>query len=399
MPQLSRRSFFKNSLSTIGAATASAGGLAQMATGKPFLSYTSLKSLGPLRQADALGLRLPAGVSSKLICESEARIQYADGERSNYRWHIFPDGGATFPTPDGGWIYTSNCEVNFVGGVGAVRFNRKGQVVDAYPILRNTSRNCAGGPTPWGTWLSCEEVKKGYVFECDIYGEKKAVRRDALGRFKHEAVAIDPDKQQAYLTEDETDGRLYRFTTNFVDDDGVFDFDDGILEVAIVGSDNIVSWAKIDDPAPGLFGKETRFQVPESTIFNGGEGIWFHEGLIYFTTKGDNRVWKLDTNSQLLEIVYDVTTSPKPILSGVDNVVVSTDGHILVAEDGGDMQIVVMGPYGDIYPLVQIVDQDHSEITGPAINQYGDKIYFSSQRGGKARLGLTYELSGSFVNA
>ena len=399
MDPLSRRSFFSSSIGGLGAALASTGGLAQLAVGSPMLSYSSLKQLGPLRRPDAIGLRLPSGVAGKQIAKGTARVKFANGDKSNYRWHVFADGGACFPTADGGWIYTSNSEINFFGGVGAIRFNRRGDIVDAYPILRQTSRNCAGGPTPWGTWLSCEEVDKGYVFECDIYGQRQANRCDGLGSFKHEAVAIDPDHGHAYLTEDQTDGRLYRYTPDSIDSAGIMEFTDGVLEVAIVSPDGSVSWAAVNDANPGLFSEPTRHQVAESTPFDGGEGIWYHEGDLYFTTKGDNRVWKYQTTNNQLSILYDRATSPKPILSGVDNVVVSSDGHILVAEDGGNMQIVVLGPYGDIYPLVQVENQDYSEITGPAINHYGDKIYFSSQRGGSNRLGITYELTGSFVNS
>lgn len=400
MTQLSRRSFFQSSLSGLGtAALASTAGLSQLASGAPMFSYASLKQLGPLRRPDALGLRLPTGVASREIAKATARVKLSNGQRSNYRWHVFPDGGACFPTEDGGWVYTSNSEINFFGGVGALRFNRRGDIIDAYPILRQTSRNCAGGPTPWGTWLSCEEVSKGYVFECDIYGRKQAVRCDGLGAFKHEAVAIDPELGHAYLTEDEKDGLLYRYTPNTIESNGVMDFNDGILEAAVVERDGSVTWANIGDPTPGLFSRDTREQPAEATRFNGGEGIWYHEGDVFFTTKGDNRVWKFDTTNNQMSIIYDLATSPKPILKGVDNVVVSSDGHVLVAEDGGSMQIVVLGPYGDIYPLVQVEGQDFSEITGPAINQHGDKIYFSSQRGGSKRLGITYELTGAFVNS
>jgi hypothetical protein len=137
--------------------------------------------------------------------------------------------------------------------------------------------------------------------------------------------------------------------------------------------------------------------VARATSFNGGEGIAFHEGLIYFTTKGDNRVWRLDTRRQHLTVLYDVASSPTPHLSGVDNVTLTASGDVLVAEDGGDMQIVLLGPAGLVVPIVQVTGQDQSEITGPAFDPANQRLYFSSQTGPRNLDGdgITYEISRS----
>ena len=397
---LSRRSFFRHSMSGIGVLSLGSG-LSSMAMGQPLLDYRSLKNLGPLLAPNELGLRLPSGFGSRVVARAGEDVRRdSDGRSTGYKWHIYPDGGACFPQADGGWVYVSNSEVILRGGAGAIRFSESGEILDAYSILTGTNQNCAGGATPWGTWLSCEEVPRGVVYECDVSGRTKASKRLALGSFKHEAVAIDPIRSHAYLTEDEPDGRFYRYTPDSVDATGRMDLDRGTLEVAIVGNEGFVSWQPLENPNPNLFQTPTRKQIRQSTAFNGGEGIFFHEALIYFTTKGDNRVWAYDTDDQKLVVLYDRDRSSTPILSGVDNVTVSKDGHILVAEDGGDMQIVVLGPWGDIYPLVQVMDQDHSEITGPAINPFGNRLYFSSQRGERnsfgKNTGITYELTGSF---
>jgi secreted PhoX family phosphatase len=64
--------------------------------------------------------------------------------------------------------------------VGAIRFDAAGAVVGATRILGETNHNCAGGATPWNTWLSCEEVDRGYVYETDPYGRMAAVQRPAM---------------------------------------------------------------------------------------------------------------------------------------------------------------------------------------------------------------------------
>ena len=169
--------------------------------------------LGALQPADANGLRLPEGFQSRVIARSLLPVPTDSADAPNYTWHMYPDGAATFAQPDGGWIYVSNSETaaELGGGVSAIRFTADGQTLSAYRILSNTRLNCSGGRTPWGTWLSCEEIAFGKVFECDPTGAAPAVKRSALGAFKHEAVTVDPVYHHLYLTEDEPDGRLYRF--------------------------------------------------------------------------------------------------------------------------------------------------------------------------------------------
>ena len=142
---------------------------------------------GPLLGPDALGLMLPAGFTAREVARAGELVP-----GTAHVWHAFPDGGAVFRARRGGWIYVSNSE-QFApnGGVGALHFDRGGTIVDAYTICTGTSRNCAGGATPWRTWLTCEEVATGLVWECDPTGASVPVARTALGTFQHEAVTID----------------------------------------------------------------------------------------------------------------------------------------------------------------------------------------------------------------
>jgi secreted PhoX family phosphatase len=362
------------------------------------LPISNIANLGPLGDPDANGVRLPAGFTSRVLARSREEVIPGSG----FTWHWAPDGGAVFATDDGGWIYVSNSEIPAIGpisgGAGALRFDAGGNVVDAYSILSGTSANCAGGPTPWGTWLSCEEFVGGRVWECDPFGIAEGRVRPALGTFQHEAVTVDPVRNQLYLTEDLPEGRFYRFTPDALTPGGFPDLSSGVLEVAEVrgGVEGQVTWHVLPDPAATTL--PTRMQVAASTAFDGGEGIWYHEGLIYFSTKGDHRVWVYDTVSGSVAIFYDDNNFNPPILRGVDNIVVSTGGDVLVAEDGDDMQLVAITPSGVILPVLQIVGHAVSEITGPAFSPDGSRLYFSSQRGsrGTPNAGITYEVSGPF---
>ncbi len=347
-----------------------------------------IADIGELGDADANGVRLAPGFTSRIIARSEEIVAGTDHE-----WHHFPDGGAVFATEDGGWIYTSNSELPLIGGVGAVRFDSSGAVTDAYSILEDTNANCAGGATPWHTWLSCEENNVGNVYETDPWGEHPAAVRAALGVFKHEAAAVDPVNWHIYLTEDQPDGAFYRFVPDGMNRLGFPELASGRLEVASVDGDGNVTWLLLPDPQQ-LGDTPTRMQVA-STVFDGGEGIWHNEGTIYFSTKGDTRVWEYEISSAQLSVLYDGEAMVDPPLNGVDNLTMSCCGDILVAEDAGAMQIVAILPGGELKPVMQVVGQDSSEITGLAFDPSGTRLYFSSQRGVTGS-GITFEIEGPF---
>lgn len=386
-----RRSFLRSSTVVLTSiALASCFGRRDHAVSKTSLNL----DIGPLSPADDNGVMLPAGFTSRIV----ARSGLAPYSGSSYRWHGAPDGGACFKTGRGGWIYVSNSELaRNRGGVGTIQFDVTGNIVNAYPILQNTSLNCAGGATPWGTWLSCEETDYGAVWECDPYGQRQARSLHALGKFAHEAVALDTQSKNLYLTEDKSDGCLYRFVPASPDHQGITDLSRGRLEVAVIDwLESGVKWVSIPDPAAST--RPTRYQRDSAARFKGGEGIVFYDGQISFATKGDNRIWSYDTKTDRISIVYDASTHPYPILTGVDNIALAQDGTLLVGEDGGDMQIVAVTRSARLIPLVQLAGHDFSEITGPAFSPDGRRLYFSSQRGkaGSSRTGITFEVTGPF---
>ena len=94
----------------------------------------------------------------------------------------------------------------------------------------------------------------------------------------------------------------------------------GTLEAAVIDGD-AVSWLVVPDPSGGE--RPTRRQVPDATTFPGGEGIWFDDGVVYFTTKGDGRVQAVHTGDERFEVMHDPETSPDAPLQGVDNIIVT----------------------------------------------------------------------------
>lgn len=340
-------------------------------------------SYGALGDPDLDGVRVPSGFTVRVIGRSGHPVG-----TTGHVWHAAPDGGACFAVPGGGWVYVSNSELDGAGGgVSAVRFDGGGSIVDAYSIATGTSRNCSGGSTSWGTWLTCEETDTGQVFECDPLGSAPPQLRPALGRFRHEAAAEDQASGHIYLTEDQPDGRLYRFVPTTRGD-----LSAGSLYAASLSAGRI-GWVPVapGEPARGA----------ATTAFDGGEGIVVDGSSLLFTTKGDDRIWDVDLRTGQVTVLFDGATTSSA-LSGVDQIVVHPGSRDLyIAEDGGNLELIriVQGPgrrHGSIEPFLQFAGHTGSEVTGPAFSPDGSRLYLSSQRGSDGVTGLTIEISGPF---
>jgi secreted PhoX family phosphatase len=347
---------------------------------------------GPLQAANGQGIRLPTGFTSRVVARAGSPLG-----SNGYKWPQFPDGGAVFPGQNGGWIYLANSEDFSAGkgGVSALHFGSTGRILRGNRVLKNTTANCSGGKTPWDTWLSCEEHPNGGVWECTPGGPSQGVKRPRLGRFSHEMVAVDPDDGKLYLTEDSLTGsgdEFYRFTPS----NPLPDLTAGTLEVMRWNrTTGAITWVAVN---PNV-ASHTRRQNggPRGTAFDGNEGVWYHDGHVFFTAKVQDRVYDIDVAAQSMSVMWDADDYSSPILSGVDNLTMDKDANLYVAEDGGNMELVIISAAGRrVAPFLRVTGQAGSEITGIAFTPDGSRLYFSSQRGGANNRGITYEVKGPF---
>jgi secreted PhoX family phosphatase len=255
---------------------------------------------------------------------------------------------------------------------------RNGRWVDSAPALGGTSTNCCGGPTPWGTWLTCEETlndfsevggrKHGYVFEVSADPQRTSGNPIvAMGRMRHEAVAVDPRTGAVYLSEDANHvSGFYRYIPN--DTGGAVGALErgGRLSMARVagtrsadlmapamGETYRIAWVPIAEPdaGPAMYGED----VASGPFLQGrdagalrvsrGEGIWYSGGAIYMVDTAAGRdtagvagnglgaVWRYDPVAETLTAIY---VSENPVAGNhPDNITVSPRGGILFCEDGG----------------------------------------------------------------
>ena len=284
------------------------------------------------------------------------------------------------------------------GGCTTLRFDgNQGKWLDSQVSIAGTSRNCAGGVTPWGTWLTAEETvlgvgskdpynknafrsfKKdhGWIFEVDPQGTRSPVPLTSMGRFVHEAVAIDRKTGIVYETEDRGQSGFYRFIPNV---NGKLSAG-GKLEIAeVVGADDLrghveagtefdVRWHTIPEPTlantPGLekpdeLGVFKQGKKLGGTTFARLEGCWSGNGMIYFdaTSGGEakaGQIWQYDPASSKLTMLFE---SPgKSVLNMPDNLCVNPHGGLVLCEDGdyGDdeypQRIHLLSQEGTLVPL------------------------------------------------
>ncbi len=445
MTALNRRDFLRGSATAAGRAVAgltalnafssSSSGSSGVASANAAVRPEAQAGQGGYGRLHEAGpeLLLPKGFSYRVIGVEDSMM--SDGHKTPGRH----DGMAAFPLPNGNIRLIRNHEVDNPpalnaclgspltaydegagGGTTSLEIHPETrEVVRDFVSLSGTWRNCAGGPTPWGSWLSCEEAffgwesgfgqPHGYVFEVPSHQEEleRIEPLTALGRFVHEAVAIDPATGIVYQTEDLFRAGFYRFIPHEPHTParpGNLRAGGRLQMLAVKGSRQYdtrreqrigrpmpVTWVPIDDVDP-QGGPDDRSFVFEQGFAQGGarfsrlEGCWYGDGKVYIVaTDGGSaqfgQVWQYTPtgpDSGLLTLIFE---SPhQNVLNRPDNVCVSPRGAVLVCEDGHARRQYVRGltSSGRIFNIACNVG-DESELAGVTFSPDGRTMFFNSQ--------------------
>jgi uncharacterized protein len=406
----------------------------------------SVAPYGPLVDDINGVLELPAGFSYRVISVSGNTM--SDG----LIIPGLPDGMAAFPGPDGLTVLVRNHELQpfegpsafgksnehlskidrsklfdagfgstpHQGGTTTVVFDTKEQkVISEFLSLAGTSRNCAGGPTPWNSWITCEEsvVKAGqgtdgeyrserdhgYNFEVPATAEMtlhKAMPLTDMGRFYHEAVAIDPQTGIVYETEDRDDGLIYRFIPNKpgklgagklqvlkVRDIPSLDTRNWEEHTISVGKQHAIEWLDIDNVESPEDDLRYRGFEAGAARFARGEGMWYSDGQVFFASTNGGKaqtgqLWRLTPASQnpgeLDKLELYIEPNDAKILQAADNMIVSPWGDIIICEDHQDgARIMGITSNGTIYPLAK--NHLKTEFAGVTFSPDGTTLFVNLQ--------------------
>lgn len=320
------------------------------------------------------------------------------------------------------------------GGTTTLLYNpRSGVTERQWLSLTGTERNCAGGPTPWGSWLSCEESTAvvddrhaqdhGYVFEVPSGADElvAAVPLKAMGRFNHEAAAVAPRSGVVYLSEDRPDGLLYRFVPA---QPGQLAAGGRLQALALqdrhgadtrnwsssphpfpAGVTHAAYWIDLDDVTSPDDSLRQRGHADGAALFARGEGLWWGNDALYFACtsggalqagqvfryrpsphEGTSRERQAPGHIELF-----VESNDPHALANCDNLTVAPWGDLLLCEDtDGHCGLVGVRPDGSLYRFANN-PYNGSELAGACFAPDGQTLFVNQQA-----TGLTLAITGPF---
>ncbi len=419
---------------------------------------------GPLIPDPKKIFDLPRGFSYQVISEKGQTM--ADG----FYVPAAPDAMATFPGPGGKTLIIRNHELNpdkpelgafgknhellpkidrakmydygkgkmpGLGGTTTLVYDTTSRKLESqFLSLAGTHRNCAGGLTPWNTWITCEEtVQKaendiekdhGYVFEVPVSaqpGLADPVPLKGMGRFNHEAVSVDPASGVVFLTEDRPDGLIYRYipvtpgklaaggrlqALSIRDMKSAETANAGATRTIPVGKPLETAWLDIDHIDSPDDDLRTRGFAKGAANFARGEGMWYGNKAVYFAAtiggrKQKGQIWRYlpspdegkpeeTKNPGKLELFAEPDNAK--ILELADNITVAPWGDLIICEDGaGEDFLHGLTPQGQFYKIGRNA-LNIEELSGACFSPDGSTLFVNMQGAG-----LTLAITGPWRKA
>ncbi|MCB9769705.1 MAG: DUF839 domain-containing protein [Candidatus Omnitrophica bacterium] len=321
-----------------------------------------------------------------------------------------------------------------LGGTTTLVYDTKKGMLDTHFLsLAGTHRNCAGGPTPWNSWVTCEEttlmktgmVDKDHGYNFEVPATSKPSFADpvpliGMGRFRHEAIAVDPNSGAVYETEDVEDGCVYRYlpdtpgelakggklqalgirdrksfdTRNFPAAEGQSPPNESLP----IGETLETVWIDLDEVESPKDDLRLRAYEKGAARFARGEGMWYGNDAVYFacTSGGQKKLGQIfryvpspvegtpEEENQPGKLELFIEPNDGKLVTNCDNLTVSPWGDLIVCEDGADdaytNSLVGVTPKGEVYRF----GQGHAavELAGCTFSPDGSTLFFNVQERG-----------------